>query len=196
MWAYLAIFAITVFCDSLPVIGLPAWMVMVLFWSRYDLNVWLVLLVGVTGSTLGRFLFSLYAPRVSERFLKRRKTEELAFVGRKLEGSLCRSWLFVFVYALTPLSTTALFLAVGLGRVHVRQIVPPFFAGKFVIDAVMIHVGRYAVQSVGDLLHGTVSWKGLGTTTAGLALVALLLFIDWRCLLEQRKLRFGFQILK
>ncbi len=196
MWAYVAIFASTVFFDSLPVIGLPAWMVMVLFWTQFDLNPWVVLGAGVSGSTLGRVLFSLYAPRISKRLLRRDKTDELAFVGRKLEGSLPRSWLFVFGYALTPLSTTALFLATGLGRVHLRQVVPPFFAGKFVIDAVMLFSGRYAVNSVDDLLHGTVSWKGLGTTAAGLAVVALLLFIDWRRLLEHRRLRFGFRILK
>ena len=196
MAAYVAILAITVFFDALPVIGLPAWMVMVVFWTQFDLDPWLVLGAGVTGSTAGRVLFGLYAPRVSRRFLRRDKNDELAFVGRKLEGSLPRSWLFVFVYALTPLSTTALFLATGLGRVHLRQVVPPFFAGKFAIDAVMLSSGRYAVDNVDDLVHGSISWKGLGTTAAGLAVLALLLFVDWRCLLEHRKLRFGFRILK
>lgn len=196
MWIYLAILVCTVASDSLPVIGPPAWAIMVLFWTSYDLNPWLVLTVGVSGSVFGRFLFSRYAPKLSERFIKRRKTGDLAFVGHKLNRSLWRSWLFVFVYALTPASTTALFLAVGLGRVRLRQVIPPFFAGKFVIDAVMLFSGRYVISSATDLLHGAVSWKGLGITTAGVALVALFLFLDWRTLLEQRKVRLVFRIWK
>src|SRR5262245_60166910 len=114
MWAYLAIFACTLVSDSVPVVGLPAWTIMVLFWTEFDLNPWLVLATGVPGSVLGRYVFSLYVPKLSERFIKRRKTQELAFVGRKLDRDLWRSWLFVFVYALTPLSTTVLFMAAGL----------------------------------------------------------------------------------
>lgn len=196
VWLYLILLVCTIASDSVPIVGMPAWMIMVLFWSRFDLQLWVVLVVGVTGSTLGRLIFSLYAPKLSERYLKRRKTDELAFVARKLEGRLWRSWLFVFLYALTPLSTTVLFLAVGLGRVHLRNVLPPFFAGKFVIDTIMVLSGRYAVESVTDLWHGTVSWKGLGSLVAGLLVVVLLLFVDWRRLVTQRQLRLTFRILK
>lgn len=196
MWAYLAVFLCALASDTVPVIGPPGWMIMVIFWTQFDLNPWLVLACGVPGTVLGRYLFSLYVPRLSARFLKRRKTDEIAFLGRKLDRNLGRSWLFVFLYALTPLSTTALFMAVGLGRVRARQVVPPFFAGKFVIDAVLLFSGRYAVRSITELLHGTVSWKGLVVTAAGLAFMAVLLFVDWRTLMDQRKLRFAFRIWK
>lgn len=196
MWPYLAFLACTVASDSLPVVGPPVWTIMVLFWTEWDLNPWILLPLGVAGSTLGRFVFSLYGPRVSERLVRRRKNEELAEVARKLEGSLWRSWLFVFLYAVTPLSTTVLFLAVGLGRVHARLVLPPFFLGKLVLDGILMVSGRYAVRSISDLVHGTVSWKGLGATAAGIIVIALFMFIDWRSLLERRRLRLSVHILK
>ena len=120
----------------------------------------------------------------------------MKFVGRKLNGSLWRSWLFVLVYALTPLSTTALFSAAGLARIKPVTILPPFFLGKFVSDAVMLFGGRYAMQNSADLVYGTFSWKGISTILAGLAVVAALLFLDWRTLLEKKKLRLDFNIWK
>ena len=73
---------------------------------------------------------------------------------------------------------------------------PPFFVGKFVSDAVMLFTGRYAVHNSADLVHGTFSWKSAITIVAGLVVVAAFLFLDWRALLEQKKLRLSFHIWK
>ena len=50
----------------------------------YHLNPWVVLAVGVPGSALGRYLFSLYILKFSGKLMARRKNEELRYVGKKL----------------------------------------------------------------------------------------------------------------
>src|SRR6185295_10611950 len=107
---------------------------------------------------------------------------------------LWRSWSFVFIYSVLPLSTTALFTAAGIAKISPLQIVPPFFCGKLVSDAVMLFSGRYAAASAGDLLHGTVSVKSIVTAGLGLAIIGLLLFLDWRDLLQRKKIAFNFSI--
>jgi len=196
MWPYLAMFLAAVATDLIPVIGPPVWTVMIFMLVKFDLNPWLVLAVGVPGSVLGRYGLGLYAPWFFEKVIKQTKRDELKFVGRKLNGSLWRSWPFVLVYALTPLSTTALFSAAGLARIKPIQILPPFFAGKFVSDALMLFFGRYAVQNSAALIYGTFSWKGITTIVAGLVVLAAFLFLDWRTLLEKKKLRLDFKIWK
>src|SRR5256885_12621125 len=125
MWLYLLVFLSALAVDLVPVIGPPAWTVMVFLLMKFDLNPWGVLAAGVPGSALGRFLLSLYIPKVSSKFLKRRKNDDLEFVGKKLAPNNCRTWLFVFIYTLTPLPTTALFTAAGLAKVKPVQIVLP-----------------------------------------------------------------------
>ena len=196
MWPYLAMFLAAMATDLIPVIGPPVWTVMIFMLVKFDLNPWLVLAVGVPGSVLGRYGLSLYAPWFFGKVVRQTKSDELKFVGRKLNGSLWRSWPFVLVYALTPLSTTALFSAAGLARIKPVTILPPFFLGKFVSDAVMLFGGRYAMQNSADLVYGTFSWKGISTILAGLAVVAALLFLDWRTLLEKKTLRLNFNIWK
>jgi len=196
MWPYLAMFLAALATDLIPVIGPPVWTVMIFMLVKFDLNPWLVLALGVPGSVLGRYGLSLYAPWFFGKVIKHNKSDELKFVGRKLNGSLWRSWPFVLLYALTPLSTTALFSAAGLAKIKPIQILPPFFVGKFVSDAVMLFFGRYAVQNSADLIYGTFSWKGIATIMAGLVILAAFLFLDWRVLLEKRKLRVNFNIWK
>ena len=182
--------------DLIPVIGPPVWTVMVFMMVKFDLNPWLVLAVGVPGSVLGRYGLSLYAPWFFGKVIKQSKTDELKFAGSKLKGSLWRSWLFVLMYSLMPLSSTALFSAAGLARIKPIQILPPFFVGKFVSDAVMLFTGSYAIHSSVDVVYGTFSWKGVTSIVAGLVVLAAFLFIDWRLLLERRKLRVNFRIWK
>jgi membrane protein YqaA with SNARE-associated domain len=196
MWTYPVVFFASMAVDMTPVFAPPAWTVMVFFLVKFDLNPWIVLILGVTGSTLGRYFFSLYVPKVSDKFLKRGKNEELQFVGEKLGGKLWRTWVFVFIYTLTPLSTTALFTAAGLARINPLHTLPPFFIGKFISDAIMILTGRYLTSGSGDILHNLLSPKSLIALGLGVIVLGGLLFIDWRALLTKKKLKFKFRIWK
>ena len=59
----------------------------------------------------------------------------------------------MFLYTVTPLSTTALFTAAGIARVKPLHTVPPFFCGKCVSDGVMILTGHYAATAILACLH-------------------------------------------
>ena len=195
MW-YLIVFLSALAVDLIPVIAPPAWTIMVFLLVKFHLNMWFVLLAGVSGSTLGRYLMSLYVPKFSDLFLKRHKREELEFVGKKLSDKLWHSWLFVFLYTVTPLSSTALFTAAAIAKVKAIRTVPPFFCGKFLSDAVMLVMGRYAVESFSNLVHGAFSWKGIATIGLSFVLIGGLLFLDGRALLQKKKFTFNFKIWK
>ena len=195
-WAYLLVFIASFLVDLIPIVGPPAWSAMVFFVVKFDLNIWLVLTIGVPGSALGRYLMSLYIPKLSDKILKREKKEDLEFLGKKLGQSKWKSWGFVFCYTLTPLPTTPLFTAAGIAHVNALRIVPPFLIAKWISDAVMVFTGRYAVSDIGDILHGTFSLKGIITLVISLLLIAALVFVDWRTLIRERKLRLRFKVWK
>jgi membrane protein YqaA with SNARE-associated domain len=193
---YLWAFLIGLGFDLVPIIGPPVWTGLVLLVVKFDANPWLVLVCGVPGSVLGRYLLSLYTPWLSEKILKRKKNDEMAFVGRKLKQRLWQSWTFVLIYSLSPLPTTPLFSAAGMARIPSRQILPPFFVGKFISDAVMLFVGREAVGSLAELFQGMVSVKGITTAAISLLVILGFLFLDWRALLEKKHVRFNPHIWK
>ena len=193
---YLGVFLAALAVDLVPFVSPPAWTVMLWLLVKFDLDPWIVVFAGVPGSALGRYIFSLYVVKISDKMIKRQKHEELRFLGRKLGRELWPSWLFVFLYTLSPLSTTALFTAAGMAKVRAVRTIPPFFVGKFISDATMIFAGRYAVGSWSDVVDGTFSAKGISVMVLGLAIVGGFLFIDWFALLERKKLEFNFRIWK
>lgn len=196
VWGYLLVFVLSFLVDLVPLVGPPAWIAMVLCLITFKLETWLALLLGVIASTLGRYCMSLYIPKISDRLLKKGKNKDLVFIGKKLEEHGWKSRLFIFIYTLMPLSTTALFTAIGLARVSAAKVLPSFFVGKFISDGLMLHAGHYVAQNPKEVLHELITPKFFIYTLLGLALVAFFLFTDWRTLLEHKKLKFRFKIWK
>jgi membrane protein DedA with SNARE-associated domain len=193
---YLLVFFGSLGVDMIPIMAPPAWTIMAFCIVKYQLNPWIVLAIGVPASALGRYLFSLYIPRFSEKVLARRKKEDLTYVGKKLKGRLWQTWAFVFGYTLSPLSTTALFTAAGMTRIPVWHMLPPFLGGKFISDALMIKAGKYAAGNLTGVFHGVFSPKSLLIAAITLIVTAAFLFINWHSLVAQKKLEFNFSVFK
>jgi uncharacterized membrane protein YdjX (TVP38/TMEM64 family) len=193
-WQYLLVFLGSMAVDIVPIPLPPAFTVMVLLQILFDLNIWIVLGVGVAGSIAGRYILALYIPKVSGKLFKRAKNEDVQYLGRKLKEKGWKSHALILIYSLMPLPTTPLFVAGGMAKLHPLQIIPAFFVGKMISDLAAIFLGKEAVSGTEDLLSGMVSWKSIVGLILGLLLLAALLFFDWRSLLQRHKLRLKFNI--
>lgn len=182
--------------DIVPFPLPPAFTVMILLQIKYDLPIWPVVAIGVTGSVVGRFILTLYIPKVSSKVFNRTKKEDVEFLGSKLKQKPVRSNLFVLAYSLMPLPTTPLFLAAGMARLTPLYIIPAFLVGKSISNAIAVTAGNYAANNASDLLHGATSWKSILILILGLLMIFALLFLDWRLLLREKKLRLKFDIWK
>src|SRR4051812_18558647 len=126
MWPYVAAFFTAIAVDCVPVFAPPAWPILIFFVVKFDLNPWIVIVLGVTGTTMGRLIFSTYIPWVSRKVLNHQEDENLKYIGKKLSQTPGRAFMFVLLYSLTPLSTTALFTAAGIAHARRLYILPPF----------------------------------------------------------------------
>jgi len=195
-WIYILVFIASFLVDVIPFVGPPAWTVMVFFQVKYGINIWVLLIFGVTGSALGRYFYSVYIKKLSDRFIKKEKNDDLHFIGTKLSGIGWKVQLFVLIYTLIPVPTTPLFTATGVARIKPLNIMPAFFVGKFISDAVMVFTGDYVAKNITTIAKGFLSWQSILGTVIGLAIISLFFFIDWHKLLLQKKLRLSFHIWK
>lgn len=196
MFYYLLVLFFSLLVDVVPFFGPPAWTVMVYFQLRYNLNIWWVILNGVIGSTIGRYLLTLYIPFLSSKFINQQKDEDLRFLGQKLAGNRFKVQLFVFIYTLIPVPTTPLFTAIGMARLRPYNVIIPFFIGKFLSDALMVYAGEFALNNTEYLFHGFLSWKTITGALVGLILILMFLFIDWTTFIKQKKIRLHFRFWK
>jgi membrane protein YqaA with SNARE-associated domain len=125
-WQYLMVFSGALLVDIIPFPLPPAFTVMVTLQLLYDLNIWLVIAVGVVGSAVGRYLLSLYIPRLSDRLFKPEKNEDVQYLGRKLIEKGWKSQVLIFMYSLMPLPTAPLFIAGGMAKMRTYKIIPAF----------------------------------------------------------------------
>ncbi len=193
---YFLVLVASLLVDVVPFIGPPAWTVMVFFQVKFGLNIWIVLVIGVTGSAIGRYLYSGYIHRFSSYFIKPQKNEDLHFVGGKLANNGWKVQVFVLLYTLMPLPSTPLFTAAGVARMRTLTLIPSFFVGKFLSDAIMVFTGDYVAHNVVSITQGLLSWKALVGTIVGLIIICLFLFTNWRRLLQEKKFSMSFNIWK
>ena len=196
MLIYFLVFIAALLVDIIPIIGPPAWTVMVFFQLKYHMNIWAVLCLGVTGSTIGRYLYSLYVGHFTHSLVSKGKSSDLEYLGSKLSGKLWKIQLVVFVYTLLPIPTTPLFTTLGMAKMKVLKVMPAFFVGKFLSDMYMVFAGKLAANNLNGILHGLVSWKTILGTTIGIVFLLLMLFTDWRTLIEHKKLKLNFKVWK
>ena len=193
-WQYLLVFIGALILDIVPFPFPPAFTIMVFFQIIFHLNVWVVIVVGVAGSVLGRYILLLYAPLIAKKYLKMSKNEDIQFLGEKMKENKWKGQMVILAYSLLPLPTTPLFLGAGISKLKARYIIPAFIIGKFTSDTIALHLGKYASENTQSIIENAFSWKSIASLVLGLGMLFCLFFINWRTLIQTKKLEFNFKI--
>ena len=195
-WQYILIFLGALLFDVVPFPFPPAFTIMVFFQIVFQLDVWVVIVVGVAGSVIGRYIVLLYAPLIARKYLKVSKNKDIQFLGEKMRENKWKGQMVILAYSLLPIPTTPLFLGAGISNLKPIYIIPAFLIGKFTSDAIALHAGKYASENAQSIIDNALSWQSIASLVLGLLLSFCLLFVDWRTLIPKVKLVFNFRILK
>ena len=195
-WHYLLVFLGALLFDIVPFPFLPAFTIMMLLQIIFDLNVWAVIVIGVAGSVLGRYLLLLYAPLIAGKYLTSSKNKDIQFLGDKINENKWKGQLFILAYSLLPLPTTPLFLGAGISKLKPKFIIPAFIVGKFTSDTFALFFGKYASDNFENIIDNTLSWQSIASLILSVFLLFSLFFIDWRTLIQNKKLVIKFKIWK
>ena len=182
--------------DIVPFPFLPAFTIMILLQISFHLNIWLVIIAGVLGSVIGRYILILYTPSISNKYFKKSKNDDVQFLGTKMKENKWKGQIIVLAYSLLPLPTTPLFLAAGMSKLNAKYIIPAFFIGKFTSDTFVVYAGKYASENAHNIMQDALSWKSVASILFCLFLLFCIFFIDWRSLIQKKKLVWKFKILK
>lgn len=195
-WQYILVFLGSLLFDVVPIPFPPAFTIMIFLQIKYDLNIWLVIVIGVIGSILGRYILTLYIPLIAGKIFKESKNEDVQFLGEKMKEKGWKSQMAIIAYSLLPLPTTPLFLAGGMAKIKPLYIIPAFFVGKFTSDTIVVKLGKYTSENTKSILDGVLSWQTISSLLVGLLFLFFVLFIDWRSLIQKGKFQLNFRIWK
>ena len=195
-WHYFLVFLGALVFDIVPFPFLPAFTIMMLLQIVFDLNLWVVIVIGVAGSVLGRYILLLYAPLIAGKYLKSSKNKDIQFLGDKMKENKWKGQLFILAYSLLPLPTTPLFLGAGISKIKPLYIIPAFIIGKLTSDTAALLLGKYASENIESIIDNTFSWQSIAGLALSVGLLFGLFFIDWRTLIQKKKLVLNFKIWK
>jgi membrane protein DedA with SNARE-associated domain len=194
-WQYFLVFIGALLFDIVPFPFPPAFTIMIALQIIFHLNVWLAIIIGVAGSVLGRYILILYTPLITKKYITQSKNEDIQFLGSKMKENKWKGQIIVLAYSLLPLPTTPLFLAAGMSKLNAKYIIPAFIIGKFTSDTIALHAGKYASENAQNIMQNLLSWKSIASLFICLFLIFCIFFIDWRSLIQKKKLVWKFKIL-
>lgn len=195
-WQYVLVFLGALLFDIVPFPFPPAFTIMMFFQIIFGLDVWAVIVIGVIGSVVGRYILLLYSPLLANKYLKESKNNDIKFFGAKMNENKWKGQAIVLAYSLLPLPTTPLFLWAGISRLKPIYIIPAFIIGKFTSDSVALHLGNYASENIENLIDNIFSWQSIASLFLSLFFLFCLFFIDWRNLIQTKKLVINYKIWK
>ncbi len=196
LWQYILVFLGALLFDIVPFPFPPAFTIMMFLQLIFGLNLWVVIIIGVAGSVLGRYILLLYAPLLGKKYLKESKNNDIQFLGAKMKQNKWKGQAIVLAYSLLPLPTTPLFLGAGISRLKPIYVMPAFIVGKFTSDTLALHLGKYASENIETIIDNTLSWQSIASLILSLLFLFALLFIDWRNLIQTKKLVINYKIWK
>jgi membrane protein YqaA with SNARE-associated domain len=193
---YIILAISVIIVNSLPAFAPPTWTLIVFFLNYYNLNIFAVVVISVIAATMGRLFLYSYIQTFSKFVFNKWEEKNLEYLGKKIGKNKKTSLLFIFLYSITPLSTTALFVASSIARVNIFILGLGFFLGRLVSYSFLAGTSLLIVNSLSEVIKNPLSFESIFLTILGFLILLIITFIDWKELLEKRKFVLNFKIWK
>jgi hypothetical protein len=193
---YVGLLLSVLLINMIPAFMPPTWTLLVFFIIKYHLSLPLVVLCGVTAATAGRYVLSKYIDLIAHLVFHKRQIENISYLGQRLGKTRAMNLLVTFLYSLTPLSTTALFVGAGIAEVKMDMVLLGFFLGRLISYSLLAVSARALSSSVLAMADGGLSWNNIATILLTGVVFFVFVFIDWKTLFEKRRIKLHFHVWK
>ena len=175
--------AIVFAINLIPALMPPTWAVLSFFYISNPQDIWLLILIGVTASTCGRFLLAKISGYITTKFAGKAKKAEFDGIKEKLQGKPWQKFIFTLIYALSPLPSNALFIAFGATKTRLREVLAGFFVGRTISYLFLVFTTQKVFASLETTMQGQASLWTLMIELIGVIAVIGFFVVDWNKIL-------------
>ena len=176
----LTLFAVVFGVNLLPAFGPPTWSIIVFFELNNELPLWAIVAVAASASVLGRLCLA-YGARYFAGRLPKRFQANLDAARDAIQRRKHNVWIGLGLFALSPLPSGQLFMAVGLARIPLLGFTAAFFAGR-IVSYTLYALGARSIRKsdLGEVFaEGFTSPWGIVLQIVMLVALVALTRIDW-----------------
>jgi len=144
---YLAVFGIVLGVNLLPAFGPPTWAILVVMHVSWKCNVVALVVLGVTGACLGRYVLARSAQTLKPH-LPARYVRGIERAGTALLQKRGQAVAALGLFLISPLPSAQLFIAAGLLEVPLLPVTLAFGLGRLVTYSLYLTVASVAISSL------------------------------------------------
>lgn len=197
MFIYLIASIIIIVINLVPAFMPPTWTIISFFYIRYEINLLALSLIGAFSSSIGRYILAEMSGGVTPKIFSNQTIDNINFIGEKIKGSPLKVFLITFIWAISPIASNPLFIAIGLARTKIKYVLGGFFLGRSISYFFLALGSKIVVITFEDIFYGSIlDIKKVILNVFAFLLIFVYLVIDWKALLVERKFRFIWVILK
>ena len=188
MQNYLYLVALILFINSLPAFAPPTWAILIFFMINFDLNPFLLVLLGVLSATIGRAFLAWYCRKFAH-LVPTKFAKNMDYAGKYIEGGNARKYTLIGLFLISPISSAQLFEAAGLMKsVRLKPLLAAFAVGRSISYSIYLTGANFISEStVGEVVMRELkSPLAIGTQIA--MILGLVGFgqIDWAKRIQKR----------
>lgn len=145
-------------------------------------------IIGATGSTAGRYALT-YVGNISRRFISEDRKMSLEVIRKYLERRKYAYIIISFIFALTPLPSNMLFIAIGIMKSKTIGLFVGFWIGRCISYIILIYYSHLIFKPFIDIFSSQLVGVLL-LDLCGLFSIVLLASVDWQKLIVEKKIHF------
>jgi membrane protein YqaA with SNARE-associated domain len=170
--------------NVVPAMAPPTWAVLSFFYISSPQNIFLLVAIGVTASTAGRFALAKASYFVTQKFADKKKKMEFSAIEKKLEGKTSQKFIFTLIYSLSPLPSNALFIAFGATKTKLMEVLTAFLLGRTISYLFLIFTTQKVFSSLEATMQGNASMWTIMIEIIGVIAVLAFFLVDWNKLIS------------
>lgn len=173
--------------NIIPAFAPPTWIVLAYFYIARPQNLFLLIFIGVTASTCGRYVLAIISRKVFNKFASEEKKEEMELIRNKLKKGTWKKFIFSVLFSLGPFPSNSLFIAVGTTKIRLKEIIWGFFLGRSISYLFLVFTSEKIFTSLETTLAGDATlWTIIIEIIGVVSIIAFFLF-DWKKLLLKKE---------
>ena len=175
VFQWLIVFAVNVIPALMP----PTWAVLSFLNIYHPQDIFILVAVGVSASTCGRFVLAKLSAVAADKFAGKQKKHEFDSIRKSLEKKPLEKFLFTFVYSLSPLPSNALFIAFGATKTRMREALAGFLIGRTISYLFLVFTTQKVFSSLEATAAGSASLWTIAIEVLGVIGIGAFFFVDW-----------------
>lgn len=177
-----AVFVVNVVPAFMP----PTWVLLVYYSLFYCIDPLYLAILAAIASMLGRIALAKWSGPLTYRFFHKSMASNAEYAREECSKHRSAEFFGSFLYALSPLPSSSIFIVAGAAKLRLARIAGGFFIGRLISYYLTLRLTELSISAVGKnmLFRNPHAWL---LELLGLCAAIAVCAIDWRALFQRKK---------